>query len=86
MPEKTVVVIRIADSIRSAPTITDETAFSQVLLTHGPSTARSLHSSTANTVALGSMIPASAWTAVVISPSGARGMSTIAAARATMPV
>ncbi len=59
------------------------TAFSQGLLTHGPSTARSLHSSSRKTVALGSSTPASACTAVTISPSGALGISTIPAARAT---
>src|SRR2546425_214853 len=82
----TVDTTRISDSTSIAATITPATPLSHGLLTHGLSTARSLHSSTANTVALGSMIPASAWKAVVISPSGACGMSTMAAARATMPV
>src|SRR6267143_6263978 len=82
----TVDTTRISDSTSIAATITPATALSQGLFTQGPSTARSLQSSTANTVALGSMIPASAWTAVVIRPNGARGMSTMAAARATMPV
>ena len=82
----TVDTTRISESTSIAPTITPATALSHGLLTHGPSTWRSLHRSTANTVALGSMIPARAWTAVVIRPSGAWGMSTIAAAITTKPV
>ena len=57
-------------------------AFSQRPFTHGPSTALSLQSSSRNTVALGSSTPASVCTASVSSPSGAPGVSTIAAATA----
>ena len=57
--------------------------FSQRGFTHGPSTSRSLQSSSRNALALGSSTPARAWTAVVIRPSGAPGMSTMAAATAT---
>ena len=60
------------------------TTFNHGLLTQGPSTARSLHRRTRKTVALGSSVPASAWTAVVMRPSGACGISTIAAATATI--
>src|SRR5437868_13006470 len=81
---KTVEMTRTTDSTSSALTMTLATALSHGRLTQGPRTAWSLHSMSANTVALGSMIPASAWTAVVISPSGAYGMSTIEAARATI--
>ena len=42
-------------------------------LTHGPSTSRSLHSSSRKTLADGSRRPARAWTLVVIRPSGASG-------------
>jgi len=45
-----------------------------------------LHSSNKNTLALGSSTPARAWTLVVISPSGAPGISTIAAATTTRAV
>ena len=76
---------RIAESTSIVLTIAPATKLSHGLFTHGPSTARSLQSRTAKTVVLGSMIPASACTAVVMSPSGARGISTIAAATATMP-
>src|SRR5437899_3070182 len=82
----TVETTRTAESTIIVLTIRPATAFSHGRLTHGPSTARSLHSRTAKTVVLGSMIPASAWTAVVMRPSGAYGMSTMAAASATMPV
>ena len=76
--------VRIADKITSTPTIAAATALSQLGLVHGPSTAWSLHSSRRKTVALGSSTPARAWTAVVIVPSGAPGISTIAAARTTI--
>src|SRR5207302_1012294 len=52
--------------------------------THGPRTSRSLQSSSRKTVAEGSSTPASAWTDVVMSPSGAPGMSTMPAANSTM--
>jgi hypothetical protein len=76
---KTVVAIRISDSSTSVATITLASTLSQPGLRHGPSTSRSLHSSSRKTVALGSSTPASACTAVVITPSGAWGISTIAA-------
>ena len=60
------------------------TALSHDRFTHGPSTSGSLHNSSRKTLALGSNSPASACTAVVINPSGAPGMSTIAAAAATI--
>src|SRR5438093_8517558 len=82
----TVDTTRIAERTSIAPTITAATALSHGRLTHGPSTWRSLHSRTANTVVLGSMIPAIACTAVVIRPSGAYGIRTMAAASATIPV
>src|SRR2546421_10616591 len=81
---KTVDMTRTRDSTSSALTMTPATALSHGRLTHGPRTAGALHSKSANTVALGSITPASAWTAVVIKPSGAYGMSTIEAARATI--
>ena len=62
------------------------TQFSQGRFTHGPNTCRSLHNSSRKTLALGSSRPANAWTAVVIRPSGAPGMRTIAAASATITV
>ena len=72
------------DSSSKTLTMKVATMFSHALLTQGPRTARSLQRRTRNTVALGSRMPASACTAVVIRPRGARGISTIAAARATM--
>jgi len=85
MSGKNTVAARMSDSTTSTPTITEATAFNHGLLTCGPSTARSLHSSTRNTVALGRRMPASACTARVSSPSGAFGMSTIPAATTTSP-
>ena len=76
--------IRISDSSTSTPMITLAIAFSHGALHHGPSTSRSLHSSSRNTVALGSSTPASACTEVVIRPSGAPGISTMPAAAATI--
>ena len=67
----TVETTRIADRTSIAPTISPATAFNHGRLTHGPKTAASLQSKTANTVVLGSMTPARAWTAVVMRPSGA---------------
>jgi hypothetical protein len=60
--------------------------FSQRGFIHGPSTSGSLHSSSRNTLALGSRMPARAWTAVVSRPRGVPGIRTIAAARTTIPV
>ena len=58
-------------------------ALSHLELTQGPRTSRSLHKSSRKTLALGSSSPARAWTLVVISPSGAPGISTSAAAPIT---
>ena len=77
MRGKTVVAIKMSDSTSRTETITVATALSQGRLTQGPSTALSLHSRTRKTVALGSRTPASAWTAVVMTPSGAPGMRTM---------
>ncbi len=79
-----VLAIRIRESSTNTPTITLAIAFSHGELHHGPSTSRSLHSSSRNTVALGSSTPASACTEVVIRPSGACGISTIPAAAITI--
>ncbi|SHT60386.1 Uncharacterised protein [Mycobacteroides abscessus subsp. abscessus] len=46
----------------------------------------SLHSNSRNTLALGSSKPARACTAVVMSPSGAFGISTMAAPTPTITV
>ncbi len=86
MSGNTVVAIRIPDNSSSTPTMSPATQFSQGRFTHGPNTSGSLHSSSRNTLALGSSSPARACTAVVINPSGAPGMSTIAAASATIAV
>jgi hypothetical protein len=64
---------RIAESMTSTPTMIPATAFSQPELAHGPSTARSLASSSRNTVARGSRMPARAWTPRVTSPRGRVG-------------
>src|ERR1700738_4450487 len=61
---------RINDSSRSTLTIKVATTFNHGLLTHGPRTSRSLQSNTRKTDALGSRMPARAWTATVIRPSG----------------
>ena len=82
----TVVVIKMSDSTNRTETMKVATTLSQGRLTHGPSTALSLHSRSRNTVALGRRIPARACTAVVMTPSGAPGISTMVAARATIPV
>src|ERR1700736_345102 len=57
---KTVETTRTSESTKSVLTMAVATTFSHGLLTHGPSTARSLHRRTRNTVALGSSVPASA--------------------------
>ena len=57
-----VLAIRISESSTSTPMITLAIAFSHGGLTQGPSTSRSLQSSSRKTVALGSSTPASAWT------------------------
>src|SRR5271165_1279366 len=79
-----VVTTRVPDSISSVPMITDAVIFSQRAFIHGPSTSGSLHSSSRNTLALGSRTPARACTAVVSNPSGASGISTIPAATTTI--
>ena len=78
--------ISVPDSMSSVAMMTVATAFSQPGLTHGPRTSGSLHSCSRNTLALGSSSPARACTASVIRPSGACGMSTIAAAAAASAV
>ena len=80
---KIVVIVRSVESTTRVPTTSAASAFSQRGLTHGPSTSWSLHGSSRNTVALGRSTPASACTPIVISPSGAPGISTIIAASAT---
>jgi hypothetical protein len=75
-----VVITRVPDSTSSTEMISPASMFSQRRFVHGPSTSRSLHSSSKNTLALGSSTPASACTAVVSRPSGVPGMSTIPAA------
>src|SRR5262249_6812802 len=55
-----VVTTRMNDNSSKMLTITVATMLSHIGLTHGPSTSRSLHSNTRNTVALGSRTPASA--------------------------
>jgi hypothetical protein len=79
-----VVMTSTAESMKSKPTMTVASAFSQGRFTQGPSTARSLQSSSRKMLALGSSTPASAWTATVMTPSGAPGMSTIAPAEPTI--
>ena len=71
IPGATVEMTRISESRSSVPTMTVASTFSQGRLIHGPRTALSLQSRTAKTVVLGKRIPASACTAVVISPNGA---------------
>ena len=73
MWENTVVVIKMRDRTNNTEMMNVDTMLSQGRLTQGPSTALSLHSRSRKTVALGRRIPASACTAVVITPRGARG-------------
>src|SRR5205085_11744398 len=75
-----VVIVRISDSRISAPTTRLANALSQGGLAHGPSTSRSLHSISRNAVVSGSRMPHNAWTASVITPSGAPGINTTALA------
>ena len=65
---------------RSATTVRANMVFLRPL-THGPSTARSLHSSSRYTVALGSRWPSQGLNALGRRPSGLPGISTMAAAR-----
>ena len=81
-----VVAIRIPESSSRVPTISTATQLSHARLTQGPNTSRSLHNSSRNTLALGNSSPARACTAVVISPSGAPGISTMTAASTTIAV
>src|SRR5205807_10432788 len=81
---KTVEMTSTSESSKSALTMIVATTFNHGLLTQGPSTARSLYRRTRKTVALGSSVPASAWTAVVMRPSGACGIRPIAAATASI--
>src|ERR1700736_592945 len=66
--------VRMIDNIRRTAITPPVNRLSQRVLTHGPSTALSLHSSSRNTVALGKSTPASVCTALVKSPSGALGV------------
>src|SRR5437588_11401461 len=79
-PGTSVVTVRITDSRISTPTTTLENAFSHGGLTHGPRTSRSLQSINRNSVVIGSRIPHRAWTASVMTPRGALGISTTPAA------
>ena len=72
--------VSTTDSVTSTATTAEVNRLVARRLTQGPRTARSLHSSSRNTVALGSSTPASTWTPSVISPSGEPGISTMAAA------
>src|SRR5215469_2865425 len=85
-PVNSVVTTSVPDSKSRTPTITPATTLSHRVLVHGPSTSGSLHSNSRNTLALGSSTLASACTAVVSNPSGAPGISTIAAASTTIAV
>ena len=82
MPGNSTEAVSTADSEISTEITTEVNMLVRRPLTQGPRTARSLHSSSRNTVAAGSSTPASAWTPSMIRPSGARGMSTMAAATA----
>ncbi len=75
-------IIKIADSMTSAPITIVARTLVRSLFTQGPRTSLSLHSSSRNTVALGSSTPARTWTPSVSSPSGDPGSSTTAAASA----
>ena len=76
----------MVDSASNTPTMKIAITLSHGRLIQGPNTSGSLHSSSAKTVALGSRMPASTCTAVVISPSGAFGMRTTLAASRTIAV
>ncbi len=82
----TVVAMRTSDIISRIETMPVATTLSQGRFTQGPSTSLSLHSIRRKTVALGRRTPARAWTPVVMTPSGAPGMITMAAASTTMAV
>src|SRR5262249_17914653 len=77
---KSTEAIKIAESTTRTPTTVAPSALVSLPLTQGPSTSRSLHSISRNTVALGSSTPASTCTPTVKSPSGEPGISTTAAA------
>ncbi|PQM49629.1 hypothetical protein C1Y40_00148 [Mycobacterium talmoniae] len=78
-PGNKVTVVNASESSTSAHTMTQATTFCRTVLTHGPSTGRSLHSSTKNTVAEGSSTPARACTPWVIRPSTWSGLNATAA-------
>ena len=77
---------RVPDRVSSTPMMMVARMFSQRGLTQGPRTSGSLHSSSRNTLALGSSTPARACTLVVIRPSGACGIRTMPAATTTSTV
>ena len=79
---KNVAAVSASDNSTNAQTITPAMMFCRMVLTHGPNTALSLHSSTRNTVADGSSTPASACTPWVSSPSTWSGLNDTAAATA----
>ena len=64
--------VRISDSVISSAITPPAKALVHRPLTHGPRTALSLHSSSKNTVALGSSTPARTWTPSVNSPAASR--------------
>ena len=82
MPGNTTETVSTTDIVISRATTAKANTLVPRRLAQGPRTARSLHSSSRNTVADGSSTPASAWTPSMIRPSGAPGMSTMAAATA----
>ena len=85
MPVKSTDSVRISDSITSAATTTPVKRLRLRDFAQGPSTARSLQSSSRKTDALGSSTPASVCTALVKTPSGVPGASTSAVATTIKP-
>src|SRR5487761_969147 len=82
----TVEMTRIIDSMIKTATIRVATMFNHGLLTHGPSTVRSLHKRTRNTVALGKAARPSPSPVGVRGQGGAWGTTPLAAATATIAV
>src|SRR6202453_5438327 len=76
---KNVVAVNANDNSTRDQTITHATMFCRTVFTHGPSTARSLHSQTRNTVADGSKTPARACTPWVTQPRMWLGLHATAA-------
>ena len=72
--------VKTMDIITRIAMTVDVKRFSFRPFTHGPSTSRSLHSSSRNTVAEGSSTPARVCTPSVIRPSGEPGIRTMVAA------